>query len=136
MSFVLDASAAVAWALADDSFSLALPALNAAQQTYAVAPVLWHFEVSSSLKKALADGRLASSGFTAFLFDLSTLDIRLEFDPPSMRRLLEVADRYRLSVYDASYLELAIRTAQPLATLDRDLAKAAHQAGVKLFLNN
>ena len=47
---------------------------------------------------------------------------------------LQVARRYRLSAYDASYLELAMRTGLPLATLDEDLQKAAKKAGVKRFV--
>lgn len=47
---------------------------------------------------------------------------------------LHLARRYRLSSYDASYLELALRLGRPLATLDADLAKAARKAGVKKFL--
>ena len=46
---------------------------------------------------------------------------------------LHLARRYGLSSYDASYLELALRSGLPLATLDADLAKAARKAGVKRF---
>ena len=46
---------------------------------------------------------------------------------------LQLARRYRLSSYDASYLELALRVALPLATLDEDLRRAAQKAGVKHF---
>ena len=44
-----------------------------------------------------------------------------------------VAVTYRLSSYDASYLELAMRRGLPLATLDDDLAKASRAAGVTLL---
>ena len=46
---------------------------------------------------------------------------------------LQLARRYKLSAYDASYLELALRLGMPLATLDEDLQKAAKKAGVKKF---
>ena len=46
---------------------------------------------------------------------------------------LNLARRYQLSAYDAAYLELALRTGLPLATLDADLAKAATSAGVPMF---
>jgi predicted nucleic acid-binding protein len=46
---------------------------------------------------------------------------------------LNLARRYKLSAYDAAYLELAMREALPLATLDADLEKAAKKAGVKRF---
>lgn len=41
--------------------------------------------------------------------------------------------RFYLSAHDASSLELALREALPLATLDDDLLKAAKRAGVKQF---
>jgi predicted nucleic acid-binding protein len=41
-----------------------------------------------------------------------------------------------VSSYDAAYLELAIRENLPLATLDKNLKKAAKQADVTLYLNN
>jgi len=46
---------------------------------------------------------------------------------------LALARRYGLSSYDASYLELALRRSLPLASLDKDLMKAAQRAGVKRF---
>jgi predicted nucleic acid-binding protein len=47
---------------------------------------------------------------------------------------LQLARRYTLSAYDASYLELALRLGMPLATLDVGLQAAAKKAGVKQFV--
>lgn len=41
------------------------------------------------------------------------------------------ARQYDLSIYAASYLELAIRMALPLATQDSALSAAATKAGLK-----
>ena len=49
---------------------------------------------------------------------------------------LHLARRYKLSAYDAAYLELALRTGSPLATLDADPKKAARAAGVQPFAPN
>ena len=46
--------------------------------------------------------------------------------------VLALARTHRLTVYDAAYLELALRVDAPLATLDRKLAAAARAAGVPL----
>lgn len=46
---------------------------------------------------------------------------------------LNLARRYKLSAYDAAYLELALRTGISLVTLDADLAKAATAAGVPIL---
>jgi predicted nucleic acid-binding protein len=51
----------------------------------------------------------------------------------SFRQVLSAARAYRLSAYDATYLETARREYLPLATLDRALAAAATKAGVPLF---
>jgi predicted nucleic acid-binding protein len=55
--------------------------------------------------------------------------------PRALVETLSLARRYRLSSYDASYLELALRLGLPLATLDIDLLKAARKAGVNRFSN-
>jgi predicted nucleic acid-binding protein len=46
---------------------------------------------------------------------------------------LDLADRFRLTLYDACYLELAQRRALPLATLDKDLRKAAKALDIPLL---
>ncbi len=46
---------------------------------------------------------------------------------------MALARQRKLTVYDAAYPELAKREALPLATLDRDLEKAAIAEGVALF---
>jgi predicted nucleic acid-binding protein len=47
--------------------------------------------------------------------------------------VLPHAERFRLTVYDATYLELAMRLDLPLATRDRDLADAGRRAGLVIF---
>lgn len=63
--------------------------------------------------------------------------IEIEVDANTFAHILsetlQLARRYRLSSYNASYLELAMREAAPIATLDEDLRRAAAKAGVKLF---
>jgi predicted nucleic acid-binding protein len=48
-------------------------------------------------------------------------------------RIFPLARDYHLTVYDAAYLELALRTKLPLATRDRALCAAAVAAGAALF---
>jgi predicted nucleic acid-binding protein len=49
---------------------------------------------------------------------------------PSLLGALELANRHRLTVYDALYLDLAVDVDAELATLDRDLAAAATSEGL------
>jgi predicted nucleic acid-binding protein len=46
---------------------------------------------------------------------------------------LQIARRFKLSAYDASYLELALREGVPLATLDDDLRTAMMIVGTNLL---
>jgi len=63
--------------------------------------------------------------------------LAIEPDPATFENALsstlQLARRYGLSAYDASYLELALRAGLPLATLDGDLVQVARKAGVRLF---
>ena len=57
--------------------------------------------------------------------------------PPALAEVVGVLDlmrRHRLTAYDATYLELAIRLRLPLATKDRELLAAAPLVGVPLFV--
>ena len=48
-------------------------------------------------------------------------------------RSIPLAIFHRLSVYDAVYLELALRLSLPLATLDRALRSAARREGIEII---
>lgn len=48
-------------------------------------------------------------------------------------RTLSLAERHKLTVYDAAYLELALRLGAPLATFDAALAEAARAEGVHVL---
>lgn len=101
----------------------------------ALVPVLWLYEVASVLSKAQRRGILPAFKAQGFLTNLRTLDIVVE-EVAHDRILVDVfalANRFGLSGYDASYLELAKRKTIPLATLDEELRQAAKAAGVTLI---
>ena len=75
--------------------------------------------------------RITESDTGVFLRDLAGLRIRIDREPEE-GTVLRLARTHRLSVYDASYLELALREAIPLATLDGELASAAIAEGTEL----
>lgn len=140
MNFVLDASVAMCWLLLDGKpaeRAYAQTVLTALQQaeTRALVPGTWGLEVSNVLAKAEAKRVLTEAQSEAFLELLAALDIEADAATFSaaFSDTLQIARRYRLSSYDASYLELAMREGLPLATLDEDLQKAATKAGVKRF---
>ena len=140
MNFVLDASVTMCWLFLDGKSAeraYALKVLDAMKQaeTKALVPATWGLEVSNVIAKAEMKGLLSEAQSEAFLEMLGSVDIGVDAAtfPRALADTLQIARRYRLSAYDASYLELAMRTGLTLATLDQDLRKAANKAGVKRF---
>ena len=137
--FILDASVAMRWALLDGSVSdraYADQVLDAFTTCEAWVPALWYTEAIHVLRCAEIDGKLGESAFANFIFRIGQLPIRLDpTDPASIQLAVAAVSReFKLSGYDAQYLELARRRNAPIATLDKDLRKAAKKAGVRIFL--
>ena len=124
MPFVVDASVTLEWLMPDEASDLAERALERLGDDEAVAPSLWWFEVRNALLSAERRGRLARDQVQMALVRLARLPISLDHDVDEAV-LLAVARQCRLTIYDAAYLELALRRGLPLATLDRELARAA-----------
>lgn len=61
------------------------------------------------------------------------LEIDASTNDVAWSETLTLADRHNLTVYDAAYLELAMRRALPLATLDTRLADAARAEGLAVL---
>ena len=127
MSLVLDSSVALAWIYSDETTEAIRRLFNMVAEDGAVVPALWRLEVANSLTVAARSGRIDADFRRAALADLALLDIRADPDTDShaWTGTLQLADRFRLTVYDAAYLELAQRRALPLATLDEELLGAA-----------
>ena len=132
MSLVLDSSATLAWIYADETTPALREVFARVADHGAVVPALWRLEVANSLTIAARRGRVDTEFRQAALADLALLEIATDphTDSAAWTETLHLADRYRLTVYDAAYLELAQRRALPLATLDRELQAAAQAAGV------
>jgi predicted nucleic acid-binding protein len=95
-------------------------------------PILWWFEVRNVLVINERRGRIDPPSSSAFLTDLEGLPIHFDRQPNG-ERVLALARTHRLTVYDAAYLELALRVDAPLATLDGQLARAARAEKVSLL---
>ena len=138
MRFVLDNSVTMRWFFGDgkpQDLAYAGKVLDAMQEAQALVPATWGLEVANVIAKAEEKALVTEARSGAFLEMLEDVDI--EADPATFAHALsdtlQLARRYKLSSYDASYLELALRLGLPLATLDEDLQKAAKKAGVKRF---
>lgn len=135
IEFVLDASVALRWALRDMRAHLAeqVEALIRSGRAQPVVPALWHWEMANGVVRSLRRQGLGETEWSFALLQLENFSAGVSTEPgPSapVRNAALLARRHRLTVYDATYLELATRRALPLATLDDDLRRAALQAGV------
>jgi predicted nucleic acid-binding protein len=134
--FVADASATLPWCFAEEATPATEALLDRAQAGEEVlVPAHWPTEVMNGLIMAVRRGRIDRERVARFASDLSALPIRIEaaHAPASWDAVIRVATEHQLTVYDATYLELAQRTGLPLATLDGDLRKAALAASVALI---
>ena len=132
MAFALDASIAACWAFPDEQDPRADAALVRIRSEDAVVPSFWWFEVRHILVVNERRKRITESGTNNFLRELARLRIRVDREPEESA-VLRLARAHRLSVYDASYLELALREAIPVATLDDQLTAAAIAEGSTLI---
>ena len=135
--FVLDCSAALPWVFASE----VTPDTHALHGVLvaggkAWVPTLWHLELGNVLLQARRKGRIDQAGIEKFLSTLGLYDI--EVDPETVTvawsKTLALAEGYNLTVYDAAYLELALRRGLPLASLDGPLRAAVKKAGGSLLL--
>ena len=131
MPFIIDASVVIAWAF-KEQHATAERALARIQTEEAIVPALWWYELRNVLVLGERQKRLAERETARFLRDISRLTITID-SSPNEAQVLTLARRHRLTVYDATYLELAGREALPLATLDEELATAARAEQVALI---
>ena len=132
-SFVLDASVTVAWCFDDESTPAAWALLDRLRAAPAYVPVLWALEIGNILVGAERRRRITHARAVEFLGILGDLDIHVDPDLPgrAFRDILPIARESRITTYDASYLELAMRLGLPLATKDTALARAATALRIK-----
>jgi predicted nucleic acid-binding protein len=139
MRFVLDNSVAMRWLLHDGStervaYANKVLELLTQESSEAVVPSIWALEAANVIVKAQAKAQLSearATSFVALLQDMSiTPDTRTA--ERALGDTLQLARRFKLSSYDASYLELAMREGLPLATLDDELRSAMRQTGTVL----
>lgn len=135
MSFVVDSSVTLSWCFEDERTSAATALLHQVAQEGALAPQHWPLEVLNGLLMAERRKRISAKireELAGFLRDLPiTLDN--ETVPQTWEAAQTLALQYRLTIYDACYLELAHRKRLALATTDKELRKAAKSLHVPLL---
>ena len=132
---VLDASFTFQWLFEDEASAAGDRALALISAGGALVPALWFTEITNGLGMAERRGRLTLDGLQDALRLLRSLPLSVD-EPPSLAwsdPVLALMRAHGLTAYDATYLELAIRSGLPLATGDKPLQRATTAVGVSLL---
>ncbi len=135
MAFVVDASVALCWLLPDQGTPPSASILQQVKTFGAVVPPFWHTEVANQLGLKRRDQKISQAELVIALELITDLDLTTDGHIAlTPLPILDLMAKYKLTAYDAVYLELAIRLKLPLATFDRELLAAAPHAGVSLVI--
>jgi predicted nucleic acid-binding protein len=138
VKITLDASMALAWHLKrvdTKEAAVAELAFDSVRAYGATVPGLWYPEVANGLLIAERRRIRTVQETTTFESDLALLEITMDSTSPRSVQpwVISLSRSSQLTAYDATYLELALRTTSTLATFDQKLAEAARSAGVPIF---
>jgi predicted nucleic acid-binding protein len=135
MSLVLDSSVTLAWIYSQETSPAVSRVLQLVSRDGAWVPSLWRLEVANVLEMGVRRRRHDAAFRDTTLADLALLPIALDQDTAAHAwgATLRLAERHGLTLYDATYLELAKRQGLPLATLDAELRTAAKGESVPLL---
>ena len=139
LEFVLDSSVTMAWFFDDEvasSTDALLDELN--REGRAVVATHWALEVTNTLLMGERRKRCSPADSAHFLGILDSLPIEMDEDTAdkAVTTTMALARGNNLTLYDAAYLELAMRRKLPLASLDKDLRTAAQKNGVECLPEN
>ena len=134
--FVADSSIALAWVHPSQATALSR-ALLAGVEAGAVIHVtsLWPLETGNALLVAVRRKLITDTQRKSALSLLSRLNVVIDGETASLAwtTISDLARKHNLSLYDSTYLELALRKTLPLASRDEPLRLAARREGVKLL---
>jgi predicted nucleic acid-binding protein len=126
MAFVLDCSVTLSWLLPDERGAATDALADELEQTTAVAPAIWPYEVANALLVAQRRARIGKDDLIRVRRALAALPIEVEAVTSDhvLSAVSDLGRRLEITSYDAAYVELAARRRLPLATLDERLRKA------------
>jgi predicted nucleic acid-binding protein len=133
--FVIDNSVVMSWCFKDETSKYTDAVLGHLEQATAYVPAIWPLEVSNVLLVAERRKRLSQTDSSRFISLLFELPIIVEQESPErmLSEILALAREYKLSSYDASYLDLAMRKGLPIATTDKNIIAAARRSSVSIL---
>jgi predicted nucleic acid-binding protein len=135
VSLVLDTSLTLSWYFEDERTPAADALLDRVANQGATVPGLWRLEIANGLRTAIRRKRIDEGYRNRAIAQLARLPITVDPDTDryAWTTILQLADRFALTPYDAAYVELAQRLVLPLATLDGPLRAAATALGIGLL---
>ena len=135
MTLVLDASMTLAGLFEDEDGDVALNALRDGIIAGAVVPALWRLEVANALRSAVKRKRCDEAFVDRALERLARMRIVIDTETElhAWGATLNLSRAESLTLYDAAYLELAIRLGATLASCDKDLVAAARRNGLEVL---
>ena len=133
--FVIDNSVVMTWCFRDEISRYTDVILDRLEISTGFVPSIWPLEVCNVLLVAERKRRIGEADSTRFIALLTELPIIVEQEPPErmIKEIFSLAREHKLSSYDASYLDLAMRKGLPIATLDKNLIAAAKRSKVPIL---
>lgn len=133
--FVIDNSVVMAWCFKDEISRYSDRILDSLEVFTGFVPSIWPLEVSNVLLSAERKKIISEADSARFIALLAELPIIVEQESPErmIKDIFALARKHKLSSYDASYLDLAMRKGLPIATLDKNLLAAAKQSKVPIL---
>jgi predicted nucleic acid-binding protein len=133
-SIVIDASVTLSWCFPDEQAPMSMNVLDRLKTgEQALVPAFWSVEVLNTLLLGERKGRITPEQTKTFVDTLRVLNPILDY--ASLEQVagpVQIICRdHRLTPYDALYVELALRSGSPLATLDQPQEDAAKALGVR-----
>jgi predicted nucleic acid-binding protein len=134
VSLVVDASMTIAWLFHDERDEQTQLALRLVTAEGASVPSIWRLEVANVLRSAVRRRRCDEAYAIRCLQRLRRLRIAVdsETDRHAWEATRALSHAHDLTLYDAAYLEVAIRLRRTLASRDNALLKAARAAGLEV----
>ncbi|MGH2530718.1 MAG: type II toxin-antitoxin system VapC family toxin [Thermomicrobiales bacterium] len=134
MAFVVDASVTLAWLITGELTPYSIAVRSRLRSEEAWVPPIWPYEVANALLIAERRGRISQAHVSEALHRLD--DVLIMVDLGAMERasqsVLALARQLNLSVYDASYIDLALNRGLPIATTDNRMRRAATEVGLAI----
>ncbi len=134
-AFIIDCSMAMSWCFADEATEATLRVQDRLASESVLVPSLWFLEVANVLAMAEKKKRIKAEQSAEFVKLLGAFEIEVDSEGPgrAFGSLMLLCREHGLTVYDAVYVDLAVRRRLAIATLDEEIRVAAGKVGVEVL---